>query len=141
MHIIRAGGEDLKVSAGAGGYIEITPGNNATTPPTSADDYVSLTLTTSQTGNHYFWARLLAPNSQDDSFWVRVDGGAWIKWNGNSGSSDWAWKKVHDSDNSEAQIVRNWQADTTHTIDIQPGQTLTIQTPGGGGYGDVSSVD
>ena len=33
-------------------------------------------------GNYYLYARILARNSTSDSYWVRVNGGEWIKWSG-----------------------------------------------------------
>jgi hypothetical protein len=47
------------------------------------------------------WAITAAPNKDQDSFWVRLDDGPWIKWNNiaNGGCDD-----VHDSDNGDRGV-------------------------------------
>src|SRR5690606_15889001 len=50
-------------------------------------------------GTYRLWGRVSAPNGNDDSFWVRVDGGAFVRWNDIGSGSSWNWDAVHDSDN------------------------------------------
>jgi hypothetical protein len=52
------------------------------------------------------WANVLAPNPDQDSFWVRLDDGPWIKWNNlRTGCDD-----VHDSDNGDRGVAYNLTA-------------------------------
>jgi hypothetical protein len=52
------------------------------------------------------WANVEAPNKNQDSFWVRLDDGPWIKWNNlRTGCDD-----VHDSDNGDRGVVYNLTA-------------------------------
>ena len=37
-------------------------------------------------------ARVLCPTANDDSYWVRMDGGSWVMWN-NISTTSWAWKQ------------------------------------------------
>jgi len=46
------------------------------------------------------WAEIGAPNKNQDSFWVRMDDGAWINWNNLAGCVD-----VHDSSKSGQPTV------------------------------------
>jgi hypothetical protein len=48
------------------------------------------------------FAELEAPNTGSDSYWVRMDQGAWVKWNGISGNTC---IPVRNSDASNAQVV------------------------------------
>lgn len=108
---------DEDSAAGQGAFVQVAPGNNSlSSAPTSGT--TTMSFTTTQSGDHYLWGRLQAPTGSADSFWVRVDGGAWTKWNNNHPQTQWGWKTVHDSDNSGAQLVYNWQAGTSHTIEI-----------------------
>lgn len=47
-------------------------------------------------GTYKIWGRVLAPSYDDDSYWVKVDDGEWIMWNGLAENSGWAWNDVHD---------------------------------------------
>ena len=45
-------------------------------------------------GNYKFYARVRAPDGNSDSFWIRVNGGPWMKWASGVGTSVFAWKLV-----------------------------------------------
>jgi hypothetical protein len=65
------------------------------------------------------WAIIDAPNKDQDSFWVRIDQGAWIKWNGfrPMDPDGCAWDIVHDSNNAETPLKLNL-AQGGHTIEF-----------------------
>src|SRR5215510_7049904 len=74
-------------------YVTIQPGNNSTTsPPTNTAGHITFTFNVSQSGTYRLNARVLGPTANDDSFWVRMDGGSWVMWN-NWFTSVWAWKQ------------------------------------------------
>jgi hypothetical protein len=56
----------------------------------------SLSFTVPSTGDYYLWGRVLSANSNFDSFWVSVDGGAEDLWDTAQGtwSSAWQWTRV-----------------------------------------------
>lgn len=85
---------DAKASGGS--YVAPPAGENFYDQPPGdvAANQISFTVLTAAGGYHLF-ARILAPSSQDDSFWVRVNGGDWIKWwNGLDTNGDFAWREV-----------------------------------------------
>jgi hypothetical protein len=51
-----------------------------------------------EAGLYTIWARTQVNSNDGDSFWVRVDGGEWIRWNGIPRSDGWIWSAVHDAD-------------------------------------------
>ncbi|MDN5217502.1 fibronectin type III domain-containing protein [Fulvivirgaceae bacterium BMA12] len=98
-------------------YMVVASGTSQlSTPPASADDHLSFTFNIVNTGNFKVWGRALTTSANDDSFWVRMDGGSWIKWN-SIPSGSWQWDDVHDSDNSGTAVTFNLTAGS-HTFDI-----------------------
>ncbi len=68
-------------------------------------------------GTYRVWGRVIAPTAGDDSFWISVDGGAFIRWNDISRSSTWLWDSVHDSDDGGA-VVDFVLSEGVHTLQI-----------------------
>ncbi len=90
-------------------------------PKASGDRYIEvpngitrLTFSIPKAATYTLWGRVLAPKGNDDSFWVRVDNGNWIEWNGISPSPAWQWAPVHDQ--KPAQVVRLPLPAGTHTL-------------------------
>ncbi|MGB0766316.1 MAG: Ig-like domain-containing protein [Phycisphaeraceae bacterium] len=109
---------DSDFLASNGGYLEVAPGNNAWSPPSTAG-IASYQFTTAQAGNHYFWGKVIAEVTQDDSFWVKIDSGDWIEWNGLSPINEWTWSEIYDHDlPGDPPIVMNFGANEQHTIHI-----------------------
>lgn len=50
-------------------------------PSTNTADLVTFNVNVSVAGNYRLFARTIVPNSDGDSYWVRVNGGNWAKWN------------------------------------------------------------
>jgi hypothetical protein len=63
------------------------------------------------------WAAVFAPTVEDDSFWVRVDRGAWVKWNDIKPASHCGWEDVHNSDAGRA-IMQYSLAAGSHTVEF-----------------------
>ena len=104
-------------AASGNNYVVMASGTGQTaSAPTSVDDHLSYTFDITTAGNYKVWARVFANNSGNDSFWVRMDGGAWTKWN-NIPVGSWLWDDVHDSDNAGAAVTFNL-AVGSHTLDI-----------------------
>jgi len=58
------------------------------------------------------WAAVFGPNGDQDSFWVRWDDGAWIKWNNLDGC-----ETLHDSSKSGEPIVRPTLGAGSHRLE------------------------
>ncbi len=67
-------------------------------PPTADADKLVFEVAVAQPGAYRIFARARAVDGSTDSYWVRVNGGAWIKWNKVNrlyGYPDaWAWDQV-----------------------------------------------
>jgi hypothetical protein len=84
-------------AASGGSYIAVAGGNNSnSSPPTTGVATYNFNVTAA--GTHKVWARVIAPTTSDDSFWMRMDGGAWIRWNEVSLGSSWHWDDLRNSD-------------------------------------------
>ncbi|MCI0550380.1 MAG: T9SS type A sorting domain-containing protein [Anaerolineae bacterium] len=83
-------------TASNGSYVTIQSGNNSTgSAPSSSTGHVSFPFSVSESGNYVLWCRVIAPTGNDDSFWIRMDGGSWINWNNIApGSTSWTWDDV-----------------------------------------------
>ena len=63
-------------------------------------------------------AQAVAPNPDSDSFWVRVDGSAWVKWNNiTPDGSNCGYDNVHNSDAGGASMNYNLSAGS-HNIEF-----------------------
>ncbi|MFT7605420.1 MAG: hypothetical protein ACI8VT_003014, partial [Saprospiraceae bacterium] len=86
-------------------YLTVASGNNAVNnAPSEVTDRVSFSVSVSKSGSYNIFARVKAPGTSDDSFWVRVNNGNWIKWNGIEPSSSFIWDQIHDNDNSNIPV-------------------------------------
>ncbi len=104
--------------ASGGTYVRIQNGNNSLgSAPSGVNDRISYTFNVAQAGDYIVWGRVIATNGGNDSFWVRIDGGTWIRWNEIAKGSIWQWDEVHDADNGKQVVTFNLSAGN-HTLDI-----------------------
>ncbi|MDN5204740.1 fibronectin type III domain-containing protein, partial [Fulvivirgaceae bacterium BMA10] len=85
--------------------------------PSNVSNHLSFTFELSESGIYKIWGRVIAVSNSNDSFWVRMDDGNWIKWNSIVLGSTWQWDEIHDSNNG-SQVVNFNLAAGTHTLDI-----------------------
>lgn len=90
-------GEGLRVrrEGGAGGYIEAVRGNGRRSERGEQAPAV-LEFEVPAPGIYSLWALAQASSDSEDSFWVRVDDGSWIRWNGIPRGEAWQWSQVRD---------------------------------------------
>ena len=82
-------------TASNGKYIVYRGTNSTRTPPADVPaNYARFTLANAEAGTYYLSARVYGVNSGDDSFWVRVNSGAWVKWNKFTVYGAFAWNRV-----------------------------------------------
>jgi hypothetical protein len=75
-------------------YATVKAGNNATTSaPADATGWISLPFSVSATGTYSVWLRTICPDYNGDSFWLKMDNGSFMSWNGIPISSTWSWNK------------------------------------------------
>jgi polygalacturonase len=95
-------------------YVSVAPGNNSKTSPPSTGA-VTDTFTVPATATCKLWLRVVAANTGDDSFWVRVDGGPWVLWNIVPTGSAWHWADLRDS---SGPVTVSLAAGTPHTVTV-----------------------
>ena len=95
-------------TASSGSYVEVAAGRNSPSTPPSEEGLARYDFQVPTQGTYRIWARVIAPTTADDSFWIRVSDleakqfgvpyvsrtGAWIKWNGMPLGSTWHWVLV-----------------------------------------------
>src|SRR5262245_20088992 len=83
-------------------YVVIQPGNNSTaSAPTNSAGFVDFSFSVTQSGTYRVFARVLCPTANDDSWWVRMDGGSWVAWN-NIAATSWTWAQFPNTFNLSA---------------------------------------
>ncbi|WP_277484384.1 PKD domain-containing protein [Catalinimonas alkaloidigena] len=98
--------------ASAGTYVTINTGlNSYGSAPGSSADHVSHTFTVNEAGSYQLYARVRALSGNDDSFWVRLDGGSWVQWNVTPRSGNFDWREV-------GVLSLDFAAGSTHTLDF-----------------------
>ena len=89
-------------SASNSQYVTIQPGNNSTAnAPTNTAGHLNYPFSVSQAGTYRVFARVLGPTANDDSFWVRMDGGTFVMWN-NWWNPAWIWAQFPNTYNLAA---------------------------------------
>src|SRR5690348_11046135 len=72
-------------------YVTIQAGNNSTAnAPTNTAGHITFPFTVGTAGTYRLFARMQGATANDDSFWVRMDGGTWVMWN-NWWNPAWVW--------------------------------------------------
>ncbi|WP_168797499.1 PKD domain-containing protein [Neolewinella litorea] len=71
-----------KSTAASGGTYVVPTGSNAynEAPSDVPNNRVRFTFNSPATSKYKLFARINAPTNGDDSYWVRINGGSWIKW-------------------------------------------------------------
>jgi hypothetical protein len=83
-------------------YVTIQSGNNSTaSAPTNTAGHIIFPFSVSQSGTYRLFARVLGQTANDDSYWVRMDGGSWVMWN-NWWTTVWAWRQFPNTFNLSA---------------------------------------
>ncbi|MBN1926121.1 MAG: T9SS type A sorting domain-containing protein, partial [Prolixibacteraceae bacterium] len=75
-------------------YVTVKSGNNsADAAPANATGQISYTFNVNESGKYSMYARVICPNANDDSFWLKMDNGSFSRWNDITPSSTWIWVK------------------------------------------------
>ena len=111
--------------ANGGQYIAVEPGNNSTGNPSAPSGVATYSITV-PAGTYKIVGRVICPNGDDDSFWVRIQGATtqttndpsgWVEWNNIDPGSEWHWDVFHSTDDGGAEV--EWTlAAGTHTLEI-----------------------
>ncbi len=83
---------DKKASGGK--YVTVKSGNNSNdSAPADKKGWVSIRFEVTRPTTYILWMRTICANTNDDSFWIRLDNEEWSSWNGIPTSSQWQWNQ------------------------------------------------
>ena len=103
-------------TASGGQYIRVAAGNNSQAAAPATGHSV-IPFSVSAPGTYKIWGRVKVATNANDSFWVRVDGGAWTNWNSIPIGTSWHWDDVHDA--AAGNAVKTYSlAAGSHTLTI-----------------------
>jgi hypothetical protein len=102
--------------AAGGRFVEAT-GDDARRHAPAADGGALFRVAIPRAGTYTLWGRTIARRDDQDSFWVRVDRGRWVRWNGIPRGRAWRWSAVHDSDRAR-ELAQFELGPGTHTIEL-----------------------
>ncbi|QEG00465.1 Endo-1,4-beta-xylanase A precursor [Stieleria maiorica] len=93
-------GSDWRVhsdpQASGGNYLTVRSGQNSPqAAPAGESAAVSIPFTVTRDARYYVFARVNCPSPDDDSFWIKIDDGAFTAANG-LGTTGWEWTKLAD---------------------------------------------
>lgn len=105
-------------------YLQVEDGQaRFAQPGANARGSALLRFSVPEAGIYNFWARTRAHDGSENSFWVRVNDGAWMRWNDFPKDGAWRWSMVHDEDRG-GEVAQ---------FDLQPGEnTLEFAAREGG---------
>jgi hypothetical protein len=79
-------------NASNGEYVTIQPGNNSTgTAPDDSSGYITYGFNATDSGTYTVWGRVIAPTTDDNAFWVKMDSATWLSWDDIQPSASWTW--------------------------------------------------
>jgi hypothetical protein len=103
--------------ASDGSYLEVIAGNDSKTTMPATEGVTALHFDNPDASATFtMWARVIAPTNGDDSFWLKMDGGSPINWNGFALGSSWHW--VHVTPDGGSSPSSFTLATGTHTLKI-----------------------
>jgi hypothetical protein len=119
-------------------HVTIQPGTESTAgAPASTAGHVVFPVNVSTAGTYRLFARMSGPTANDDSFWVRIDNGAWTMWN-NWWNANWIWVQFPSTFNLSAgghTVTFAYREDGTRLDKIN----LTTATTAPTGTGQAAS--
>ena len=94
--------DDANVSNGK--YLVSPDGENFQTAPTNDFSWVSFDFM-AEAGSYSLYGLVNAPGIDSDSFWVRINNGQWINWNGLTQANGFIWNQLYDSNDNGAIVT------------------------------------
>ena len=82
-------------AASGGSYLKVRKNFNSNSENIIPSHTLKAEVTLPEAGTYHLFGRYKAKDFTNDSFWVRIDGGAWINWTLSNRNNVFAWKKVN----------------------------------------------
>lgn len=99
-----------------GGQCIVSPSTSYTSGVAS-DGNLEYEFEITEAGVYYAWFRLICPSGEEDSYWIKMDDGDYIRFNEITKSTDWIWEQVYDVDNNDAYMTCDL-TEGTHTLTV-----------------------
>lgn len=76
-------------------FVTIQSGHDSTgSAPVDSSGHIVYGFNASESGTYTLWGRVIAPTTDDDAFWVKMDSGSWLSWNDITPSTSWTWVEI-----------------------------------------------
>ena len=77
-------------NASMGEYVTIQPDNNSLeAAPSDVAGLLTYEFDVSNSGTYTLYTRIICPTANDDSFWLKMDSGPFVRWNNIQPSTAW----------------------------------------------------
>lgn len=104
--------------ASEGGYVQVTGSvEGLDTPP--QEGLARYSFDAVSQGRYLVWARVRVADNDTDSFWVRMNEGPWIRWNGIETGDHWHWVQLRDADR-DGRLVAFDLSQGRHELELGP---------------------
>lgn len=102
----RASGVAMDGAASGGKYIAAPGAAKSQDPTASTMGIATYMFDIATAGAYTIYGRVEAQSQATNSFWVKMDGGAFIQWNNISSpmTTSWTWEAVHDTNDGDAVV-------------------------------------
>ena len=85
-------------AASGGSYLKVRKSFNSNSENIIPSHTLKAEVSLPGAGTYHLFGRYKAKDFTNDSFWVRIDGGAWINWTLSNRNNVFAWKKVNNTE-------------------------------------------
>lgn len=104
--------------ASEGEYVEVT-GNVEGLDVPPQERWARYSFDAASDGRYLVWARVRVADNDTDSFWVRMNEGPWIRWNGIETGQRWHWVQLRDADRDGRLVAFDLPAGQ-HALEVGP---------------------
>lgn len=92
--IVGSGWTTVNDGSRSGGQYLVPPSNFQSSPSNNTSSIVSFDFSVAA-GMYKIFGLVRTPNGTQDSFWVRINGGPWVRWNSIPPSNNFVWHRIH----------------------------------------------
>jgi hypothetical protein len=109
-------------AASLGRYLTVAPGLNSQSSPPPVEGVATYRFNVAAAGSYRIWGRVIVPNANSDSFWVRVrqagsSSSTLVRWNDIPAGGSWHWAQVI-ADGSTTPAQFTLQANVDYELQV-----------------------
>jgi hypothetical protein len=96
----------LDAMASDGEYIWVPGGYGKVLDPSQEAGYAEYNFEVAESGEYVIWGRVISNSSDEDSFFVSMDGGAYVEWHTAQGGEEvWVWDQVRNGAGNPEPVI------------------------------------